>query len=267
MRTYEHFARYYDALMGDPLENASRVRGYIARHMPAARSLLELGCGSGSILAELTSLGSLTGIDRSPQMLAAARAKVPQARLIEMDMRSFELGEHFDVVICVFDTLNHLDRFEDWRHVFRRTAAHLNDRGLFAFDVNTTGALRRLGADPPWQREVPGATITQYVEPIAGHESIWHVVMRERQGGRSVLHHERIRELGVELAAVEDALDADFTLLERADDDGAPPTDESARAYFLYRRRPRGSITPGAAGRTGCSGEPRRRARESEAGR
>ena len=36
MPTYDHFARYYDALMDDPLENAVRVLGYRRRHLPAA---------------------------------------------------------------------------------------------------------------------------------------------------------------------------------------------------------------------------------------
>ena len=36
MPIYNHFARYYDALMNDPLENAERVLGYRERHLPQA---------------------------------------------------------------------------------------------------------------------------------------------------------------------------------------------------------------------------------------
>ncbi|MDQ1370645.1 MAG: hypothetical protein QOF20_2998, partial [Acidimicrobiaceae bacterium] len=35
------------------------------------------------------------------------------------------------------------------------------------------------------------------------------------------------------------ALAADFDLLEESDPDGRRPTDESARAYYVYRRCPR----------------------------
>src|ERR1700676_3081943 len=114
MPIYNHFARYYDAWMDDPLQNAERVLGYRKRHLPQAKSLLELGCGSGSILAGLRDLKSLVGLDRSPQMLAVARRKVPEARFVQADMTEFELGERFDIVICVFDTLNHLLRFDAW---------------------------------------------------------------------------------------------------------------------------------------------------------
>jgi SAM-dependent methyltransferase len=239
--TYAHFARHYDALMTgsggdeDPLANAARVRGYLARHLPDAGSLLELGCGTGAVLAGLRGLGSLTGLDRSPQMLEHAGAKLPDARFVQAWMTSFDLGERFDAVICVFDTVNHLARFELWNALFERAARHLHDGGLFAFDVNTVGQLRRLAASGPWIRELPDAQVIQEVEPRGGGSFVWHVRIRERFEE----HHERIDELGVELARIDGALGRWFTLLESSDDDGAPPTDESARAYFVYRRRPR----------------------------
>ena len=238
MACYRHFARYYDALMDDPLENAARVRGYLTRHAPAAHSLLELGCGSGSILAGLRgSVPALTGLDRSPGMFARARAKVPDARFVHADMTTFELGERFDAVICVFDTLNHLERFDRWQALFERAAAHLRAGGVFAFDVNTLGQLRRLAAATPWTVAVPGATVTQEVESRGGGDFVWHVHISEAVEGRPIRHHERIVELGVELAAIDGALAERFEQLECSDDEGAAPTDESSRAYFAYRRR------------------------------
>jgi SAM-dependent methyltransferase len=244
-RTYERFARHYDAIMegaagtgGDPLANAARVRGYLARDLPAARSLLELGCGSGTILAGLDPQLSLIGVDRSPQMLARARASVPRARLLDGDIATFELGERVDAVICVFDTLNHLEHLDSWRSLFARTAAHLGRGGLFAFDVNTIGELRRLSEAPPWVRELEGATIIQHVDWQGEGRAIWHVRIEERlPGGGLARHHERIPELGVPLATIASALARDFELLECADGDGAVPSDESPRAYFAFRRR------------------------------
>ena len=244
-RTYEHFARHYDALMaggagapGDPLANGARVRGYLARHLPEAGSLLELGCGSGAILAGLDPRLSLVGIDRSPQMLARARARVPRARLLEGDIASFELGERCDAVICVFDTLNHLEPFDAWRTLFARVASALRHGGLFAFDVNTVAQLRRLGEAPPWIRRLEGATVIQHVDWQGEARAIWHVRIEERPpGGGLVRHHERIPELGVPLATIAAALEPDFELLECSDDDGAAPSEDSARAYFAYRRR------------------------------
>jgi len=239
--SYEHFARWYDELMGDadadPLGNVARIRGYLARHLPGARSLLELGCGSGTIMAGLD-LPRMTGLDRSPGMLARARAKVPRARFVQGDIASFELDERFDALICVFDTLNHLERFELWSALFERAAAHLQGGGLLAFDVNTLGQLRRLAAAAPWTRELSGATVTQAVDWLGGPRFAWRVRICERLGdGRTVRRDERIGELGVPLAALDAALAPWFEPLERSDGAGGDPDDESARAYFAYRRR------------------------------
>jgi SAM-dependent methyltransferase len=232
--TYAHFARHYDAVVGsDPLGNGARVRGHLERHAPGASSLLELGCGSGQILAALPGVPSLIGVDRSPQMLALARRRVPRARLLEAEIDGFDLGERVDAAICVFDTLNHLADLERWRALFARVAAHLRPGGLFAFDVNTIGQLRRLAHAPPWTLDVPGARVSQHVEWVGGGRAHWHVAIDEGADR----HHERIVEFAVPLATLVRELERDFEALECVDGVGAPASDDSRRAYLAWRRR------------------------------
>ena len=167
-------------------------------------------------------------------MLARARARVPRARLIEADMTDFDLGERFDAVICVFDTLNHLTDFERWCALFERVAAHLRTGGLFAFDVNTVGQLRRLAQPPPWTLEVTGATVTQHVEWIGDGRA--RLARRDRRGRRAPPRaHRRARD-----AARDDrggARRASSSRSSAPTSDGAPATDESVRAYLAWRRR------------------------------
>src|SRR5271170_5277012 len=115
MADYDRFAPFYDAVLPDPLANGARVLDAIERFMPEASSLLELGCGTGLVLAHLDPVTALTGLDRSSGMLEVAARRVPRARLVRGDMASFDLGTRFDVVICVFDTLNHLATFDGWK--------------------------------------------------------------------------------------------------------------------------------------------------------
>ena len=58
---YAEFARFYDRIMGDRDEEIDRIQAYISKHLPAARSLLELGCGTGALLAGLASRLQVTG--------------------------------------------------------------------------------------------------------------------------------------------------------------------------------------------------------------
>jgi SAM-dependent methyltransferase len=235
---YSKFARFYDSIMVDPRPKSTHVLRVIDKYLPEASSLLELGCGTGAVLAGLSSLPSLTGLDRSPEMLAIAREKVPQARIGEGDIATFDIAERFDVVMCVFDTLNHLPSFSLWNDLFERTFDHLADGGLFVFDVNTIGQLRQLGEAPPWVNNFDGNTVIMDVR--LDHEDlwIWEIKIFEHvEEDRFVLHHERIRELGVELKRIESALAQRFTLLEVTDPAGGNPNDDSARAHFVARRR------------------------------
>lgn len=234
---YERLARFYDAVMDDPDPRAARVLEFVHRHQPHASSLLELACGTGSILARLTEVPSLTGLDRSPEMLAIAAQKVPGARLIEGDMASFSLDERFDVVVCVFDSLNHLLTFDAWLSVFEAAHDHLVDGGLLIFDVNTVGELRRLGNEQPWVYDFDDNVIIMDVDFAEDGLSRWDIQIFEHVGeSQYLLHHEEIGELGVSLARIRAAVRPWFELLEEQDENGELPTDQSVKAHFALRR-------------------------------
>lgn len=235
---YAEFAGFYDQVMGDRSADIERVRGFVRRYHPAAGSLLELGCGTGAVLAGLTPELSVTGVDLSAEMLAIAARSVPAARLVRADITRFSLGTRFDVVICVFDTLNHLPRLESWLEMFDRAREHLADGGLFIFDVNTTGRLRRLWQGPAFAADFGENTVIMDVLPAGGELSIWTVRIFERVGDDMFrLHKETIPELGVPLATIREALAENFELLEQTDLDDGPVSDESNRVFFAFRHR------------------------------
>jgi SAM-dependent methyltransferase len=236
---YAAFARFYDRIMGDRTEEIDRILSYVGKHRPDATSLLELGCGTGAMLTGLTARLEVTGLDRSPEMLAIAADSVPAARLVRADMTAFRLDARFDVVICVFDTLNHLPAFEAWLALFDRAYEHLADGGLFIFDVNTTGRLRGLDGAPAYLDEFDGNLVLMTVRDGGDHLSLWETrIFEPLHDDIYRLHHERIRELGVPLRKIRSALDGRFELLEQESLDGSAVSDESDRVFFAFRRRP-----------------------------
>jgi len=241
MVAYERFAAFYDEVMDDPGPRALRVDAAIARFRPRAASVLELACGTGSILARLTTDAALVGLDRSPRMLEVCAAKVPGARLVEGDMRHFDLGQRFDVVVCVFDSVNHLLDPSEWVSLFDGVHRHLTEGGLFVFDVNTVGELRRLGDEPPWVYDFEDGTAIVDVTFAESDQGLgltdWDIRIFERvTATRFELHHERIGELGLPLARVRALLGDRFELLEEVDEDGLVATDDSVKAYYAVRR-------------------------------
>ncbi len=238
MTDYTGFAGFYDRIMGDRGEEVARVQAYVSKHLPLARSLLELGCGTGALLAGLSPGLAVTGIDRSPQMLAQAAESAPAATLVQADMTDFRLPARFDVAICMFDTLNHVPSFDGWLSLFSRVHEHLADGGLFIFDVNTAGRLRRLDGAPPYVDEFDGNVVVMTVRSAGGDLSLWETrIFEHTHAAMYRLHHERIYELGVPLAQIHAALEERFELLEQASLDGSRVSDESDRVFFAYRRR------------------------------
>jgi SAM-dependent methyltransferase len=83
----------------------------IRRHFPTASSFLEVGCGSGVVLAALHDALPqlrLVGGDLYAEGLAIARRRLPDAELIELDARALSFESEFDVV-GAFDVIEHID--------------------------------------------------------------------------------------------------------------------------------------------------------------
>ncbi len=238
MGIYAKFAAFYDELMGDRTETVDQIRAYLVKHLPTATSVLELGCGTGVLLAGLEGDLTVAGVDQSPEMLAIAGRRLPGAMLVQADMTKFSLGQRFDVVICMFDTLNHLPRFDDWTELFKRADEHLVEGGLFIFDVNTIGRLRGLGRQHPYVEDFAGKTLIMNITPTDTDVFIWEVkIFEPLEEDIFRLHHETILQLGVPLARIRAALEPYFDVLEEDDQDGLLVSDDAERIFFACRHR------------------------------
>ena len=61
--------------------------------------ILDLGCGSGQLTAKIAEAGAeVTGIDRSPEMIAEARANFPSLRFENADAANFDFENQFDAI-------------------------------------------------------------------------------------------------------------------------------------------------------------------------
>jgi SAM-dependent methyltransferase len=210
----------------------------IKRYGPTASSLLELGCGTGAVLCGLSAVGSLAGMDISPNMLDIARARLPGAQFIHGDISSFDLGRRFDVIICTYDVLNHLAEFDRWISCFACTYKHLTEGGLFIFDINTVGQLNRVACERPQVYEFDGNTVIINVSAEERHFYEWDVRVFEHVADSQYrLYRSQIRELAVEIRQILETMSSDFELLDLADAAGGTPDDESERAFFVYRRQ------------------------------
>lgn len=140
---FERWAEAYDALYAARGKDYRRESAMIAelaqRHDVIGGGLLDVACGTGEHLHHLQSSFELvTGIDACPAMLAVARDKLPAADLYEADMRRFDLGRRFDLVICLFASVGYLPDIAGLRQAIARMADHVAPRGLLMLEPALT---------------------------------------------------------------------------------------------------------------------------------
>ncbi len=95
----------------------------------APRSVLDAGCGTGRVAAELARRGiEVVGVDVDPSMLEVAR-RSPGVRWYDADLAELDLPERFDVVVAAGNVVVFLAEGTE-QEVLRRLAAHLVPGGL-----------------------------------------------------------------------------------------------------------------------------------------
>lgn len=102
--------------------------------------ILELACGTGRVSIPLAKEGfRVTGIDISDSMLAEAKKKLSQAsvsvELVKADVRDFDLGKRFSLIIFPANSICHLLTLKDLEACLRCVRRHLERSGRFIIDV------------------------------------------------------------------------------------------------------------------------------------
>lgn len=133
---YQKHAAQYDEDRDRSLMEIEHLKALCSR-LPEGARVLDLGCGTGEPIARyfIEHGYVLTGLDIAPSMLRRCRARFPDHRWLEGDMRRLELDGPFDAVVA-WDSMFHLTADEQ-RKLIPRIASLCSDNGLFMFTSGT----------------------------------------------------------------------------------------------------------------------------------
>ena len=105
--------------------------------------LLDAACGTGKSFLPFLGRGyTVTGCDISPEMVALASAKAPEADLFVADVRTLGPIGSFDLITCLDDSINYLIDDGDLDAGLGALACNLAPDGVLVFDVNTLSTYR-----------------------------------------------------------------------------------------------------------------------------
>jgi SAM-dependent methyltransferase len=144
--------------------------------------ILELACGTGRLTIPLASEGhEVVGLDASRAMLRATQAKAQAEDLeitfVQGDMRAFDLGRRFPLVILCCNSLAHLTSNEDVQAGLACVLKHLSPGGLFVFDIMNPNvrALARSHAECVRLDLGPNPSSAIAVEEVASYDPVQQI--------------------------------------------------------------------------------------------
>lgn len=163
MSGYGRFAYYYDRLTEnvDYGKIAARCDELIKKYSSEKEVVVDLACGTGSLSEALAKLDyDVVGVDLSQQMLEEAMDKRYDSGLniqyLCQDMTELDLYGAADAVICVLDSINHLESVEAVQKTIESVSKFTCDGGMFIFDVNTAYKHREILADNAFCYDLDG---------------------------------------------------------------------------------------------------------------
>lgn len=137
MEFYESIAPWYDRIF--PLDPA--VVDWVGAQVSRTRdySVLDIGCGTGTLLEALAAQGLLVqGLEPDRELLALAQARLGQDRVrigtMQELTRLYPQGT-FNLVACLGNTLAHLSSHEELANVCTQVRHLLAPRGSFLFQI------------------------------------------------------------------------------------------------------------------------------------
>ena len=135
---YAKAAEFYDLLytgQKDYAAEADLLAGLIREAHPGARSMLDVGCGTGAHARSLTDVGfRVDGVDLESTFVEIASDKCPEGTFVVGDMTTLDLPGRYDVVTCLFSAIGYVRSEGALRETIDRMRRHLTDGGIIVVD-------------------------------------------------------------------------------------------------------------------------------------
>lgn len=142
---YGEFAKIYDELINEDINYDQMVEKIVEIcqcNNITFNSYLDVACGTGNVTIRLAEkFKDVYAVDLSEDMLREAfdkfKSKRIRGKVICQDMTELCLNKKFDLITSVLDSTNYIIEEDGIQRYFNAVYEHLNDDGIFIFDINS----------------------------------------------------------------------------------------------------------------------------------
>ncbi|MDB5178468.1 MAG: Methyltransferase type 11 [Patescibacteria group bacterium] len=189
------------------------------------------------MLKGISSDYSVAGVDLSPEMIELAKKKLLEADIRVGDMTSYNFGRTFDVVLCMYDSINHLSDWSQWQALFANADKHLAHGGIFIFDFNTIERLKWLTDNPPFGREIGDDYMFMKIWNREGRFE-WDIRVFEKQSdGHFILHKDPVQEVSFPVDQVMDEAAKRFPIEKIVDAKNLEQSNPNWRPFVVCKKK------------------------------
>jgi len=247
LKTYNKFVEYYDDIIRwnwyDLESETFFLNELIENHLNKKEKIeiLEFACGTWTIARELDKKWySVFWVDLSEEMIKKTKNK----NFIVWDMTSINLEKKFDVVLCNYNSVCHLNSWEDWQKFFKNAYLHLKEDGILIFDILTIFEFENITSDFRWFFNIWKDTVCLEMfkeesrDVLAKHLYKWLIKMFVNSWENNYeLIEEEIKEISIPVENIKNELEKIWFNIKHLEDFHFwEVTDESERIYFVAQK-------------------------------
>ncbi|MDH4045491.1 MAG: class I SAM-dependent methyltransferase [Candidatus Krumholzibacteria bacterium] len=205
-----HLAPIYLWMVGGIESAVSQGKADLAALLPGSGLAIDLGAGLGMHSIPLAQGGyQVVAIDQSPLLLSVLQEHSPglPVRIIEANLLEFRalVPDPSDLIICMGDTLTHLESFEQVQVLLESVAQSLSPKGRFVATFRDYSTAAAGDGRFIQVRSDDTRILTCFLEEEPRHIKV-HDIVHDRRDGQWQMSISSYRKLRIAPSAVEQML-------------------------------------------------------------